>query len=350
MMSRFLVPVLLLLLLPGPSLAVTYVVKPDRTGDFPTIQAAIEAAVDGDIVELADGRFTGPGNRDIEYLGKAITVRSRSGDPATCVIDCLQQSPWTGRGFRFSGGVGRESVLAGVTITNGETRQGAGVVCGPGTSPTIRNCDFNDNVAEELGGGIYCAPRSAPLIRSCSFRGNEAVNGAGIYCHDASPTIVNCTFTLNHSGVYGGGLYAWIGSSLTIVNCTFANNASDWLGGAMYFFRCSAEIRNTVVAFNTMRGIRCREADVDLVCTNLWVGAVEWNDDCLSDQRSINGNMTLDPLFCDPRIGSYTLQANSPCAPENNLDCGLIGAWLVGCDPAATAKMTWGRIKAIYRD
>ena len=48
-----------------------YVVSPDGTGDFPTIQAAINGAADGDIVELTDGTFIGAGNRDIDFLGKA---------------------------------------------------------------------------------------------------------------------------------------------------------------------------------------------------------------------------------------------------------------------------------------
>jgi pectin methylesterase-like acyl-CoA thioesterase len=60
---------------PSPSGASVYVVRPDGSGDFPTIQAAIDAAIDGDTVELADGTFRGDGNRDPDYLGKAITVR-----------------------------------------------------------------------------------------------------------------------------------------------------------------------------------------------------------------------------------------------------------------------------------
>ena len=43
--------------------ATTYLVNPEGTGDFPTIQAAIDAVVDGDIIELNDGTFTGDGNR-----------------------------------------------------------------------------------------------------------------------------------------------------------------------------------------------------------------------------------------------------------------------------------------------
>jgi hypothetical protein len=65
--------------------ATTYVIEPDGSGDFPTIQAAINASSDGDIIELADGTFTGAGNRDVDVAGRAVTVRSQSGDPETCV-------------------------------------------------------------------------------------------------------------------------------------------------------------------------------------------------------------------------------------------------------------------------
>jgi len=55
--------------------------------DQPTIQAGIIAASDDDTVLVADGIYTGEGNRDIDFLGKLITVQSEHG-AESCIIDC----------------------------------------------------------------------------------------------------------------------------------------------------------------------------------------------------------------------------------------------------------------------
>ena len=88
-------------LLFSPALAATYLVHPDGTGDFPTIQDAIAAAASGDVIELGDGVFVGAGNRDVSFQGKALTVRSQSGDPSVCVLDCQGAPVDLHRGFSF---------------------------------------------------------------------------------------------------------------------------------------------------------------------------------------------------------------------------------------------------------
>lgn len=102
--------------------AEVWVVAPDGSGDAATIQEAIDAADSLDVIELLDGVFTGPGNRNLDFAGAAITLRSRSDDPGACVLDCEGDSAGIGeprRGFLFQSGEGPATVIRGITIRNG---------------------------------------------------------------------------------------------------------------------------------------------------------------------------------------------------------------------------------------
>jgi hypothetical protein len=126
-----------------PSWATVYTVLPDRTGNFPTIQAGVDAIVDGDVLELGSGTFSGAGNRDVDYPGKAITIRSPSGNPMTCIIDCAATDVDPRRAFHFHSGEPDGTALAGVTITRGwmsDEVLGGGICCENGSSPVLANC------------------------------------------------------------------------------------------------------------------------------------------------------------------------------------------------------------------
>jgi len=94
-MWKSVIVVAIVLAAPLAGSATTYLIEPDGTGDFPTIQDALFAAASGDTVALADGTFTGAGNRNLNFVGKSLVVRSQSGLPNTCTIDCQ----YAGRGF-----------------------------------------------------------------------------------------------------------------------------------------------------------------------------------------------------------------------------------------------------------
>ena len=105
-MDRFLrawlPPVLALAAAPAAG-AAEYSVRPDGAGDFPTIQAAVTAASAGDEIVLEDGTFTGTGNRDIDFAGKDVIVRSRNG-AAACTLDAQGSLATPHRAFHLHSG------------------------------------------------------------------------------------------------------------------------------------------------------------------------------------------------------------------------------------------------------
>jgi hypothetical protein len=197
----------LLVLCASSPQATTYLVRPDGTGQFPTIQAALDAVVDGDVIELTEGTFTGEGNRDLHYWGKAVTVRSQSGDPALCVIDCLGGPGAEHRAFNFIHGEGRSSLLEAVTITHGYSVWGGGMTC-VDASPTIRGCVFRENYAPgSEGGGLLVDSLGEPLVEDCLFTENSAFNGGGVsicFAFLGGPELVRCTFWKNTAHEGGG--------------------------------------------------------------------------------------------------------------------------------------------------
>jgi predicted outer membrane repeat protein len=255
-------PILLLLavsLASGAVRAETYTVRPDGTGDFPTIQAAIDAAEDGDIVELADGTFTGAGNRDVDYHGKALTIQSQGGEPAMCTIDCEGSEAEPHRGFHFISGETFASVLEGITITGGyihvygmpSESSGGAIRCFV-SSPMIRNCRFVGNHASHRGGAVYC-DECSPTIDVCVFESNTADWGSGLGCgYYAHPEVTGCVFRGNGDCYGGGGIFCGT-TSPQIRDCTFVDNSARNHGGAIW---CGGE-ECPLVSGCTMIGNSC---------------------------------------------------------------------------------------------
>lgn len=278
-------------------------VRPSRkwhvpSDDCPTIQSAVDLAEDTDTIIVADGIYTGPGNRDIDFRGKAITLKSQNG-PDNCIIDCESQ----GRGFCFTTNEGRASILQGFTITNGgvgEFDRGGGILC-ENSAPTIRNCIVTDNSAN-TGGGIAGGYAE---ISNCIISNNYADWCAGGIWGD-HVKIVNCIITGNSARDHGAGIGCWQDSNVEIINCVMAGNSPH----ALSLTLGSAEITNSILWDNTETQLHCRD------CTLV----VRYSD----VQGGSPGLHVIDsdPLFADPGNGDYHLLPGSPCI-DAGTDAGV---------------------------
>ncbi|MBC8469142.1 MAG: hypothetical protein H8D56_06690 [Planctomycetes bacterium] len=218
--------------------------------DYPTIQVAIDASMDGDTVLIAPGTYTGDGNRDIDFKCKAITVKSEQG-PQTCIVDCQGSEDEPHRGFFFHSYEDANSVVQGFTIINGYASRGGGIFC-QNASPHILDCLITENTALE-GGGVKCH-YSNPTITRCIIRNNSSNYGGGVgigITGDTSSllTMTNCFITGNKAKRSGGGIYC-IGK-VNLLNCTVFGNSAGVEGGGISFFLVVGErIKNSILYGN----------------------------------------------------------------------------------------------------
>jgi len=303
--------VVLLLLVSVSTFAVTIHVPADQ----PTIQAGIDFAAAGDTVLVAPGIYTGDGNRDLSFGGKAIALCSESG-PTSTIIDCQGTSENNHRGFVFENGEKPASILDGFTITNGLAAGVGGAILCNASSPSIINCIFKNNLSTGSGGGIYM-DHCAPTVKLCLFVNNKAPDqGGACFLNYTMAVFFNCTFYQNGAGQGGGAIHTNY-SAPVLYNSLITNGT---LGAAAYV----EEGRNYYIDFN---------------CCNIWGnGGRDWILG-YNTQLGIKGNISEDPLYCAdvPTVfpDDLYLSSQSPCAPENH-ECGaLVGCYDVGCGPTA---------------
>jgi predicted outer membrane repeat protein len=256
---------------------------------YPDIQEAINRAWEGSTIWIAEGRYTGEGNRDIDFLGKAITVCGADpNDPeviAATIIDCNGTKAQRHRGFYFHSGEDTDSVLAGLTITNGYQTGGGAILC-QFSDPTITNCIFRDNRAKYSGGAILCTSAS-PTITNCTLTANVTQWGGAIYTEDSNVTIANCIVTGNKAETAGGGLWCDIGIP-KILNCTIVGNLGGFRGGGLVRWWTGGRISNCIIWNNSARRNPQLSSGVNPTysCIEDWSGAGL-------------GNISADPCFVD---------------------------------------------------
>jgi hypothetical protein len=169
-------------------------------------------------------------------------------------------------------GTDTTAVLDGFTITAGHANGAAwpelgtsgGGFLSDGGSPTVNDCLFVGNRAEQYGGGLSTVNDAIAMVTNtvflnnaagitgggmdnalgadvdvsnCTFEGNAVSEtypgcGAGLNNFSASPTISNCVFTGN-TARDGGGLTNDTQANPTIIDCEFTDNWAAWGAGAM---------------------------------------------------------------------------------------------------------------------
>ena len=246
---------LILLLLPS-ALAATWVVDP-AGGDFATLAAAVEAAVDGDVLSLAAGTFAedvalGGKSLSLQGAGRGLTVIEGS----VLAIDALGSASLSLSDLTLSGAaravdadgdveledvditeVGREDVEgSALRLTGGSLRWSGGGV--------------DQSVA--FRGAIFAVEATVDLV-DVSFSRAEGESGAALWMEGGSLNAAGVTFAANFALGSGGCIYA-TGAALSLVDSTFSGCVAGSVGGAVRLAGGSLELQGAEFAQNVGPG------------------------------------------------------------------------------------------------
>ena len=346
---------------------------------YPDLQAALDVAVNGDEIWVAQGTYLPTDRRDFTdprsvrfamVIGVGMYGGFAGGETQR------HQRDWQNNVTTLSGDLSGDdgadfanygenaynvvyndesqltatAVLDGFTLSGGNAtgnffnRNGGGLR-NERVSPTIRNCRFVGNHADSDGGGMYSSRGDVTVI-NCSFLGNRAINdGGGMYIsnnNNSTVAVSNCRFAGNQADK-GGGVYNTSGPSPTYTNCSFSGNRATRKGGGM----CNAADASPVVVNCTFSGnwatdqggaIR-NDYNPELTLINSLINNNRENGSTSAPGASVSNSASPVVTYTNSLVQNITTGTGG-----NNLDGSLDPLFVSAVDPA-TAPTTAGDLR-----
>jgi len=287
---------------------------------FLTIQEGIDAAQNGDAVWVNKAIYDGPGDFDLSFAGKAITVSSLKG-VNTVVIDCAGLGP----AVTFDKGEGTDSVFCGFTIVGAGNAEGA-VIC-RSASPTIADNVITGAVATEAAVSCF---QAAPVITRNTIYGCTGSEAGAIWMSECNLQHVMVTSNM----IYGnesskdGGAITMVNSTPVLVNNTFVGNKALIEGGALHLTDSTATVVNTIFWKNdaplgkegALRG-SIGSSVLDISYSDVEGGQASFDVDGASILNYGGSMIDADPLFVDAAGDDYHITFDSPCRSGGDRNC-----------------------------
>lgn len=287
-----------------------------------------------------DGNQCGPDAAGQQAQGAGIMVRS-----GNAVVDQCQISG--GRGAARGGGLAwigsRNQTLTVVDsqFTDNTMVQDGGGLYGQDGSLSVTGCTFEENLPAPdapfaSGGGAYVTGARMALDR-CVFRHNAAAAGGGLTVNQgAEVTVTGSVFWSNDADLFGAALNYQTNQAGAISGNTLALNQSPVEYGVLNLVNASVPVDNNIVAFNGGGGVAVAGGAPTFACNDVVSNSGDdWSG--VADPTGQDGNVALDPQFCDLAMGDLTLDLQSPCLDAAG--CGLIGALGSGCGNEVSAPL-----------
>jgi hypothetical protein len=265
--------------------------------DFPTIQAALDAAVPGDTVRVAPGTYLDA----FRYRGKAVSVVAQKGpDVTTLKAPTIE--------------IGPGGELSGFTIARQPDRQGW-IITPVGAGSLIRDNVFDLTGMRGIGSGLAINGNAAsPVIERNLFMNgvcdNQFSSGIISFGNQSSPRIVNNLLVNNDCRAINLRLPE--GSLPQVINNTIVRNRTGVR--VTRLVQAAPQVyRNNLIVGNGV-GL---QADFETDAFNpTWENNLVFGNGTdyagLANQTGQAGNLSQDPLFRDPDGMNFRLRAGSP--------------------------------------
>ncbi|MCL4834835.1 MAG: right-handed parallel beta-helix repeat-containing protein, partial [Caldilineaceae bacterium] len=214
-----------------------------------SIQAALDAATEGDLIKLDAGVYSTiterNGHSTVAYVEKTVTIQGGycstdvpGGVPISGIVDCDWEHPFPDKypAILNPGGAGRGMTIVGkvspeifeIHLTGGDPSSGSGQSAG-------------------WGGGLFVLTSTA-IISRVQIYANNAISGGGLFLQGSEALLWDSSVTTN-TATDGGGLFLFQKAAATILSDTIrANSASN--GGGVYVFASDAKVMSNTVAAN----------------------------------------------------------------------------------------------------
>ena len=349
MKPRIAIFVLMCLCAALQSLAETIIVDATGTGDYLTIQAAINDANNGDVIQVMPGLY----EETINFLGKAVTVTSTDPEDPDTVAATIIDANGLGSAVTFDHGETSSAVLTGLTITGGtgkfvveaggtELYWGGGICCEASSPTIVRNVitgnhgravtDGNTISVMSFGGGIV-SMAGEPVITRNVIKENTAFVGAGVAVVSGD-AVIKSNLIYSNTASYGGGAAPMFGGQL-LANTIVENSAQIGGGVCSLFDEAVGDglAKGNIICDNTDGGgIYADPNNLWTVQLDRWgnpilplvyiPNTVRYNDISnnspndyydTNDLTGQGGNIRIDPCFVNGAARDLRLDIGSAC-------------------------------------
>jgi predicted outer membrane repeat protein len=207
---------------------------------FTTIAAALNAADDGDTLQVGAGTYAGSLDiaKDVEVQGAGSDKTTIVGNGNTSTIHVRGGADVSILDVAITGDVGNRPANGGGIFNEGAL--------------TLVDSDVHDNAVSGRGGGILNQTGKQLKIVHSEIRANRAADGGGIHNQSGELLLVDSTVAGNTAANAGGGLFTVVTNKpVNVRNSTFSDNrAAQSFGGGGIYTSGRLTVRNTTIKNN----------------------------------------------------------------------------------------------------